>query len=308
LTAKAVDQHDIRLNWGDNSSNETGFQINNGVVSRDVGANSTTYTWSGLAPGTYMCFKVRAYNNAGDSAWDPNVSPWYVCATTPKPRPKPKPEPQPPLNATWSGYGGSASVTGVAAQWRVPSLSCSGQGINPLQPKPAAAQWIGLGGTGGNKDLEQVGIVSQCIYGVQVNNLVWEILPQYATPIPLLQYVVRAGDTISAVVKHTSGKQYYFWVHDANRLTGWTWQAYETQQDSTAVPDSAEWVVEAQPGYTAHFSPITFSGCYFLDAAGHRHNLDVRQFGKFEAQGPHGPYTSVSGSGDSFTVKFVRSS
>jgi lysophospholipase L1-like esterase len=87
LTATAVDQHDIKLIWHDNSSNETGFEINNGVTSRNAGANSTTYTWGGLAPGTYMCFKIRSYNSAGDSAWDPNVSPWYVCTTTPKPKP-----------------------------------------------------------------------------------------------------------------------------------------------------------------------------------------------------------------------------
>lgn len=85
LAATAVDPNDIRLTWQDNSDNETGFEINNGVTSTDVGANSTSYTWGGLSPNTYMCFKVRAYNDAGDSAWDPNVSPWYVCATTPKP-------------------------------------------------------------------------------------------------------------------------------------------------------------------------------------------------------------------------------
>ena len=90
LTVTAVDQHDIRLNWQDNSSNETGFEINNGVIGKDAPANSTTYTWGGLAPGTYMCFKIRSYNSAGDSAWDPNVSPYYVCTTTPKPTPKPK--------------------------------------------------------------------------------------------------------------------------------------------------------------------------------------------------------------------------
>lgn len=301
LTATAVDQHDIKLTWHDNSSNETGFEINNGVTSRNTGANSTTYTWGGLAPGTYMCFKIRSYSSAGDSAWDPSASPYYVCTTTPKP--------SPPVNATWSGYGGSSSVTGVGVtDWRVPSLSCAGQGINPLTPHPAAAQWIGLGGTGGSKDLEQVGIVSQCIDGIQVNNLVWEILPQYTLPVALLQYPVFAGDTISAVVKQSHGGQYYFWVRDANRITGWTWQAYETQQNSAATPNSVEWVVEAQAGYTAHFSPITYSGAYYWDAAGHKHNLDVSKFGKFVAQGPHGPYTSVSGSGDNFTVKFVRSS
>ncbi len=299
LTVKAIDPHDIKLNWHDNSNNETGFEINNGVVSKDVAANSTSYTWGGLAPGTYMCFRIRAHNSAGNSAWDPNVSPWYACTTTPKPKP--------PVNATWSGYGGSASVTAVGAtHWNVPSLSCFGQGFT--QPHPAAAQWIGLGGTGGNKDLEQVGILSQCVAGVQVNTLVWEILPQHAQPVALFQYPVLAGDKISAVVKQNDGNQYYFWVHDANRLTGWTWQDYEIQQDSAAVPDSVEWVMEAQPGHTARFNPITFSGCYYFDASGRRHKLDVSKFGRFEAQGPHGPYTSVSGRGDTFTVKFVRSS
>ena len=84
LTVKAIDPHHIKLKWHDNSNNETGFEINNGVVSKHVAANSTTYTWGRLAPSTYMCFKIRAYNSAGDSAWDPNVSPWYVCTTTPK--------------------------------------------------------------------------------------------------------------------------------------------------------------------------------------------------------------------------------
>ena len=84
LTVTAVDPHDIRLDWQDNSGNETGFEINNGVVSRNAGPDTTSYTWGALAPGTYMCFKIRAYNSAGDSAWEPNVSPWYRCTTTPR--------------------------------------------------------------------------------------------------------------------------------------------------------------------------------------------------------------------------------
>jgi eukaryotic-like serine/threonine-protein kinase len=83
LTVTAVDPNDIQLSWQDNSSNETGFEISNGVTSKEAGAGSTTYTWGSLAPGTYMCFKIRAYNSAGDSAWDPNASPWYQCTTTP---------------------------------------------------------------------------------------------------------------------------------------------------------------------------------------------------------------------------------
>jgi len=83
LTVTAVDPNDIRLDWQDNSGNETGFEINNGVTSKSAAANSTSYTWGGLAPGTYMCFKIRSYDSAGDSAWEPNVSPWYRCTTTP---------------------------------------------------------------------------------------------------------------------------------------------------------------------------------------------------------------------------------
>jgi hypothetical protein len=217
-------------------------------------------------------------------------------------------KPSPPVNTTWSGYGASASITKVGADWHVPTLNCFGQGFTLGATHPAAAQWIGLGGTGGNRDLEQVGIVSQCNDGIQVNNLVWEILPQHTTPVVLYQHLVFPGDEISAVVKQSKGKHYFFWVRDSNHLTGWTWQADETQQDSAAIPDSVEWVVEAQPGQTAHFSPITYTGCYYYDAAGHYHVLNVSKFKKFEATGPHGPYTSVSGNGDSLTVKFVRSS
>ena len=83
LTVTAVDPKDIELSWQVNSSDQTGFEISNGVTSTDVGADSTSYTWGGLSPGTYMCFKILAYNSAGDSAWDPDVSPWYVCTTTP---------------------------------------------------------------------------------------------------------------------------------------------------------------------------------------------------------------------------------
>jgi hypothetical protein len=83
LTVTAVDPEDIELSWQVNSSDQTGFEISNGVTSTDVGADSTSYTWGGLSPGTYMCFKILTYNSAGDSAWDPDVSPWYVCTTTP---------------------------------------------------------------------------------------------------------------------------------------------------------------------------------------------------------------------------------
>ena len=56
----------------------SGYEINNGVVSRYAQNNATSWDWGNLNPGTYMCFKVRAFNGVGDSWWAPNQSPWYV--------------------------------------------------------------------------------------------------------------------------------------------------------------------------------------------------------------------------------------
>ncbi|GIH07673.1 hypothetical protein Rhe02_57400 [Rhizocola hellebori] len=83
LTATAVNSGTIRLQWTDGSADEDGFTVINGVTSRNVGANTTTYDWDGLAPGTYMCFKVRAYNSSGVSAYNPAAEPEWVCLTTP---------------------------------------------------------------------------------------------------------------------------------------------------------------------------------------------------------------------------------
>lgn len=75
----------IRLTWVDNSNNETGFMVTNGVDSRTVQANRTTFVWTGLAPGTYMCFRVSAFNPLASSDWFPSTPPYYVCTTTPSP-------------------------------------------------------------------------------------------------------------------------------------------------------------------------------------------------------------------------------
>jgi hypothetical protein len=65
------------VTWTDNSNNENGFTLSNGVTSVNLAANTTSYSWGGLSSGTYMCFHVLAYNSAGNSAWTP-----YACTTT----------------------------------------------------------------------------------------------------------------------------------------------------------------------------------------------------------------------------------
>ena len=113
LTVTAVDQNDIRLNWQDNSNDETRFEINNGVISKYVGANSRSYKWGGLAPGTHMCFMIRAHNSAGDSAWDPNVSPSNVCTTTPKPSGQPDWADSSFCSRSWPKAPNGARYTGI---------------------------------------------------------------------------------------------------------------------------------------------------------------------------------------------------
>jgi hypothetical protein len=82
LTVIATDSTHIGISWQDNSNNEAGFEVNNGNESRIVGPNLTSYVWPST-PGSYMCVKVRAVNSAGASPWEPSVSPYYRCTTTP---------------------------------------------------------------------------------------------------------------------------------------------------------------------------------------------------------------------------------
>lgn len=81
LTATAVSATTIRLQWMDNSANESGFTVIDGSMSRNAGANATTFDWGGLAPGTSTCFKVRSFNSAGVSAFEPVAQPG-ICATS----------------------------------------------------------------------------------------------------------------------------------------------------------------------------------------------------------------------------------
>ena len=70
---------DFHLTWTSNSTNQSGFQVYNGVTAETVAANQDSYVWAVGHPGTYMCFAVRADNSSGYSAW----AGMWTCATTP---------------------------------------------------------------------------------------------------------------------------------------------------------------------------------------------------------------------------------
>ncbi|AYQ35577.1 fibronectin type III domain-containing protein [Runella sp. SP2] len=75
LTATATSSSQINLSWTDNASDETGFEIErstngtNFAKIADVGANTTTYSNTGLNASTRYWYRVRAVNSAGASSY-----------------------------------------------------------------------------------------------------------------------------------------------------------------------------------------------------------------------------------------------
>ncbi|HEY0554001.1 MAG TPA: fibronectin type III domain-containing protein, partial [Thermoanaerobaculia bacterium] len=75
LAATVLSSTSVRLNWTDNSNNETGFEIQRRIYPAafgsivTVGANVTTYTDNTVTPGNTYDYQIRANNSAGSSAF-----------------------------------------------------------------------------------------------------------------------------------------------------------------------------------------------------------------------------------------------
>ena len=75
LTATAAANDEIDLSWTDNSTNETGFEIerstdgSNFVQIAQVPSKAEAYQDTGIVGGTTYYYRVRAYNSAGDSGY-----------------------------------------------------------------------------------------------------------------------------------------------------------------------------------------------------------------------------------------------
>jgi M6 family metalloprotease-like protein len=89
LSASAVSDSQINLNWVDQAGNEDGYRVEwspNGTGSwaarPDLGANSTSYSHTGLTASTGYFYRVVAFNSAGDSGFSATAS-----ATTDDPPP-----------------------------------------------------------------------------------------------------------------------------------------------------------------------------------------------------------------------------
>ncbi|MCY3714372.1 MAG: fibronectin type III domain-containing protein [Gemmatimonadetes bacterium] len=78
LAADVQSSSSVDLSWDDNSNNETGFKIERRLSTEDdddfsqigtTGANDNDYTDSGLSPSTTYIYRVRAYNDGGNSSY-----------------------------------------------------------------------------------------------------------------------------------------------------------------------------------------------------------------------------------------------
>jgi hypothetical protein len=76
----------LLLQWNDNSSNETGFNIyRDGSLLTTVGANNRYYLDQGLSPGDTHSYQVSAYNGSGTSALSNLVSMAVPACSAPPP-------------------------------------------------------------------------------------------------------------------------------------------------------------------------------------------------------------------------------
>jgi C1A family cysteine protease len=87
LSATAISSSQVNLSWTDNASNETGFMIERctgGTCSYiSVGANTTTYSDTGLMASTPYIYRVKASNSGGDSAYSDNASATTLAGSQP---------------------------------------------------------------------------------------------------------------------------------------------------------------------------------------------------------------------------------
>jgi hypothetical protein len=135
----------LQLAWNDNSNNEDGFKIERKTGTSGTfteiatpGPNVTSYNDAGLTDGATYCYRVRAFNSAGNSAYTPEG-----CATA---------------KSTIQNFTLTVTKTGNGTVTSLPGISC-GSDCNESYPSgttvtlsAAAAAGSVFSGWSGNSD------------------------------------------------------------------------------------------------------------------------------------------------------------
>jgi hypothetical protein len=112
-------QFEIQLAWVDNSANEDGFHVErkvggtaNYAALTTVGTNTATYVDTAVDAGVTYCYRVKAFNTAGESGYTNEVCavPSATSSTSPPPGSTP-----PATSGTSSPAPGSSQTASAAA-------------------------------------------------------------------------------------------------------------------------------------------------------------------------------------------------
>lgn len=155
----------------------------------------------------------------------------------------------------WAGYtinytnpDPNTDPLGVSGAWNVPQVNCTENG-KPISGQVAA--WVGLGGVTNGNALEQIGTTSQCTNG-RVTYYAWyEFPPAAAVQINVTKTTnasckgkspIAAGDDMQADVVDQGFGQFALQIRDTTK--NWYCPVLWINQSSSAVPQTAEWIVE----------------------------------------------------------------
>lgn len=183
LQAPTITSASVTLTWTDNSTNETGFEVQRQRVTAPAvdwatitvtAAGATSYTDNGLSAGVTYNYRVRAVGTGGNSAW---LGPINVTTTGTS-------IPTAPSNFRVSGF----TSTSVTLAWQDNSANETGF---ELQRRPSGGSWTPLSNTGPNvTTYTDTIVVTGVTYEYQIRatgtagNSAW-VGPVSATPLAL---------------------------------------------------------------------------------------------------------------------------
>jgi hypothetical protein len=150
-------------------------------------------------------------------------------------------------SSNWSGYAvAGGTFTTATASWIQPAASCTkGDGETDMSP------WVGLDGFS-SSTVEQTGSSADCD-GSSVDYYAW--YEMYPANVVVINKTVKAGDSFTGTVTHTSGTSYTLKLTDTTQ--GWT----NTVTKSLSADDSsAEAVLEMAANHLTKFSTDPFTG------------------------------------------------
>lgn len=170
----------------------------------------------------------------------------------------------------YSGYSAApGKYTSASARFTIPvkseEISCTiGQSNDGF--------WVGLGAAS-KRDLEQLGITTNCVNGVLTRQAFYELIANTKAPGPQVlnpfTYPVTDGDNMEAIVAFAGGNTFNFTLHNYSRSWTFTKSVDQSSQwDPTSGLASADFIAEApgdQLSPLLNFGTIHFEDCFAND-------------------------------------------